>query len=1019
MKHGKSEKDIRSLRQEIEILRSLQHENIIRMSDAFETRSEFCVVTEFAQGELFEVLEDDRCLPESEVRAIAQQLVSALHYLHSHRVIHRDMKPQNVLVSSQRRIKLCDFGFARAMSNQTLVLTSIKGTPLYMAPELVQEQPYTCSVDLWSLGVIIYELFVGQPPFFTQSIYSLIQLIVKEPVQWPENMSASMRSFLAGLLEKKPSERLGWPDLLTHPFIAEAPQRGVSGSTGGAMLTPQMGARARRDGSGVMPVRISVARRSSASRPSLRGELAEDDDGATVARAAVGTALASGISWPAGGGGSAYVDSDKVGAPSAHGGGVHRSRAASTGVVAASSHAGQAGLPSRELAALEQAASAATAEGAAPLRRDPSVVHQLLQAVTLAAQGGSAADAACALRAISSLAEQMASADDELAVHAPGALAAAVRAYGAQRPSSPTLMAACLLALEAVAFGGGLASPEAAPPALARLAAEALRFRGDPAGGVAAAAAQLAASALRRAAQGPAGGASDAAAAASAAGLLPEVAAALRGGATRRGALLWALAWAAKLPGCAGASASAALTAEPALGSALRGTDGHDAQDAAASLVACTARGSRALAAAAGPHLTVGCAGAGMPASVLEAACALAEVSAADAAQGGPACAGAAAAAHMLAEGRLPALTALFRPPLTTLRAAALAPPAARLLAVPFAASAASAASGGEGGDGDGGGLFGSGAAAAPLKSYHEALLEHGVVAALAGALAYLPPEVLPGPMSLLCRLVLGSTRFGDAFVAGGGLTPGASAAALSPSAPPAALADALLLLSQLARCSRVHLGSLCSADLGAHLARLLRHPAPHVRARAANCAGNLCRHGDGFYGEARAAGVLRALTAACADPDAATRKFACFALGNAAFHSDALYSHLAAAVGPLVELLADEDDKTRANAAGALGNLVRNSSSLCAEVLARGAPEALMRLVHELGGPQQPPAGGGEGSARIALFSLGNLCSHAACRARLVALGLRAAATALVANPPDAAACKYAQRVLSKMSAA
>ena len=76
-KHGKTDKDIKSLRQEIEILRGLKHDNIIAMVDAFETKSEFCVVTEFAQGELFEILEDDQCLPEEEVRAIARQLVES------------------------------------------------------------------------------------------------------------------------------------------------------------------------------------------------------------------------------------------------------------------------------------------------------------------------------------------------------------------------------------------------------------------------------------------------------------------------------------------------------------------------------------------------------------------------------------------------------------------------------------------------------------------------------------------------------------------------------------------------------------------------------------------------------------------------------------------------------------------------------------------------------------------------------------------------------------------------------
>ena len=105
----------------------------------------FCCA-EFAQGELFEILEDDQSLPEDVVQGIAKQLVRALHYLHSNRIIHRDMKPQNILIGAGGTVKLCDFGFARAMSNNTMVLTSIKGTPLYMAPELVQEMPYNHTV---------------------------------------------------------------------------------------------------------------------------------------------------------------------------------------------------------------------------------------------------------------------------------------------------------------------------------------------------------------------------------------------------------------------------------------------------------------------------------------------------------------------------------------------------------------------------------------------------------------------------------------------------------------------------------------------------------------------------------------------------------------------------------------------------------------------------------------------------------------------------------------------------------
>lgn len=166
---GRSESELELLRQEIDILRNLRHENVVLMLDYFETPNEMCVVTECAQGELFDILEDDKSLPEEVVRSIARQLVQALHYLHSQRIIHRDMKPQNILLGAGGRVMLCDFGFARAMSRHTTVLTSIKGTPLYMAPELVQELPYDRRADLWSLGVILFELYVGTPPFCTRA----------------------------------------------------------------------------------------------------------------------------------------------------------------------------------------------------------------------------------------------------------------------------------------------------------------------------------------------------------------------------------------------------------------------------------------------------------------------------------------------------------------------------------------------------------------------------------------------------------------------------------------------------------------------------------------------------------------------------------------------------------------------------------------------------------------------------------------------------------------------------------
>lgn len=89
------------------------------------------------------------CYPETRVQQIAVDLISALHYLHSNRILHRDIKPQNVLIDIDGLAKLCDFGFARNLGIDTFVLTSIKGTPLYMAPELIEEKPYDHLADIW------------------------------------------------------------------------------------------------------------------------------------------------------------------------------------------------------------------------------------------------------------------------------------------------------------------------------------------------------------------------------------------------------------------------------------------------------------------------------------------------------------------------------------------------------------------------------------------------------------------------------------------------------------------------------------------------------------------------------------------------------------------------------------------------------------------------------------------------------------------------------------------------------
>lgn len=215
------EEDLINFRREVDILKKVDHPNIMRLLEYFETESEFCLVTELGRGDLFQVIADMQKLPEEELRPIAAQLVSALNHLHQKKIIHRDLKPQNILVSDNCSIKLCDFGFARALSRTTLVLNSIKGTPLYMAPELVQEHPYTEKIDIWSLGIILYELYYGRPPYFTDSIYKLIKMIINEPIVWPGPISDNFKDFILRALVKDPDSRWSCDRLINHPWIAD------------------------------------------------------------------------------------------------------------------------------------------------------------------------------------------------------------------------------------------------------------------------------------------------------------------------------------------------------------------------------------------------------------------------------------------------------------------------------------------------------------------------------------------------------------------------------------------------------------------------------------------------------------------------------------------------------------------------------------------------------------------------------------------------------------------------------
>jgi fused-like protein len=219
-KERKEEKELAALRSEVAILTRLSHPHVIRLLDYFENENELVLVTELACGELFEVLCSDGRLAPAAVASVARGLTSALAYLHEQHVMHRDLKPQNCLIAANGAIKLADFGFARELQSHAAQLTSVRGTPLYMAPELFQQAHYTAAADVWSLGVLLFELAAGRPPFFADTLPELMQAIVQDtPVPFPLDMQPQLADFLALCLQRDPGQRAAWEALLQHPYL--------------------------------------------------------------------------------------------------------------------------------------------------------------------------------------------------------------------------------------------------------------------------------------------------------------------------------------------------------------------------------------------------------------------------------------------------------------------------------------------------------------------------------------------------------------------------------------------------------------------------------------------------------------------------------------------------------------------------------------------------------------------------------------------------------------------------------
>ncbi|XP_059462546.1 serine/threonine-protein kinase ATG1c-like isoform X2 [Corylus avellana] len=217
-----------SLMSEIFILKRINHPNIIRLHDIIQVPGKIHLVLEYCKGgDLSVYIQRHGRVPEGIAKQFMQQLVAGLQILRENNLIHRDLKPQNLLLTTNDNnsvLKIADFGFARSLQPRGLAETMC-GSPLYMAPEIMQLQKYDAKADLWSVGAILFQLVTGKTPFTGSNQIQLLQNIVKSTeLPFPQDiqgLSSYCKDLCQKLLRRNPVERLTFEEFFNHPFLSQ------------------------------------------------------------------------------------------------------------------------------------------------------------------------------------------------------------------------------------------------------------------------------------------------------------------------------------------------------------------------------------------------------------------------------------------------------------------------------------------------------------------------------------------------------------------------------------------------------------------------------------------------------------------------------------------------------------------------------------------------------------------------------------------------------------------------------
>ena len=212
---------LNKIKNEIKIMSKLRKSNnIVKLFEFFETNDYYCLVMEnVVGGNLLNTINKMNKIPENLSKIIFKQLILTLKYIHSNNIVHRDIKPDNILLDLNNTIKLCDFGVSKIISKGELTDDSC-GTPAFIAPEILLEKPYNpYATDIWSCGVVLYVMITGFFPFRGISETQLHENILKGVYPKPINISNELSDLLSKILNIFPNKRISIQQILEHPWL--------------------------------------------------------------------------------------------------------------------------------------------------------------------------------------------------------------------------------------------------------------------------------------------------------------------------------------------------------------------------------------------------------------------------------------------------------------------------------------------------------------------------------------------------------------------------------------------------------------------------------------------------------------------------------------------------------------------------------------------------------------------------------------------------------------------------------